>query len=249
MNINDFLKHNQTFKKTTQFKNCPELAEKPYLNELVYSWGQVFLFIGLDDTYDDIFYIMVDSSGVIHYNSCVGELGQPLKDLMSEESYKAFKKRFLACIKYQRDWRIKFDNRVYLPESNLTNVVKYYKQDGMPIIKERKTNIKDIGGCNLTKEERKNIRKEFWKYLLHMLGFHHICERNYIYDEYALDGDKSAIGVDTEGILIGRCDVCNRGIKIKPGWIANKSIWYKHKWLGRLCGPFIRFFDLYKRAK
>lgn len=249
MNIKDFFKNKQIFKRTTKFKCCPELQDKPYLNELIYSWGQVYLFIGLNDTWDDTFYIMVDSSGVIHYNSAVGELGIPLIDYMDEESYKKFKKYFIANLKYQRDWRIKFDNRVYLPESSRTNVVEYYKQDGMPIIKERKTNVEDMGGCHLTKEERKTIRKDFWKYLWHMLGFHHICERNYVYDEYKLDNDESMMGCDPNGVLIGRCDVCNRGIQINPGWLANNSIWYKHKWLGKLCKPFIQFFDMYKRAK
>ena len=251
MNIRDFLKNKQDFKRTTQFKNSSELEYKEYINQLVYNFGEVYMFLGICDDWDDCFYIMADSSGVIHYHSCVGELGQPLQDMMTDVSYKKFKNFFIKNLKYQREWRTKFDNRIYLPESNEFNVVEYYTQNGMPFIKERRTNIdKAFKKPHLSKEEKRDIRKKFWEYFWHMFGLHCIYERDYIYDEYKLDQERDLhVTTESEGILTGRCDVCNRRMQIKLGWICNWSIWYKHKWLGKLCKPFIRFFDLYKRAK
>lgn len=252
MNIRDFFETKPTFKRTTKYKDNQELKTKEYVNELVYNFGKIYLYVGLSDCFDDIYYIMIDSNGGIHYHSCVGELGTPLWDYMCEDKYKKFKKYFISSIKYQRNWRTSWDKSCYLPKPSEYLQVEYFIQDGLPIINELKTNIKDCYKLNLPKEEKTRIRKRFWNYFWHMFGFHHICERRYEYDELQVvndeDHENNLIG-EYNSVLTGVCDVCKRKIMISEGWCCNRQIWYKYKWLGKICKPFITFLDMYKRAK
>lgn len=245
MNIKDFFKNKPTFKRTTKYKNNQELTTKEYVNELVYSFGQIYLYVGLSDCFDDIYYILIDSNGTIHYHSCVGELGTPLLDYMTDDKYKKFKQYFISSIKYQRNWRISWDNGCYLPESNDNLEVEYYNQNGLPIIKELKTNIKDYYKCHLSKDEKKKIKKEFWNYFWHIFGLHHIGERCYEYDEVKAIKDEE----NYDSVLTGICTICKHKIKISEGWISNWSFWYKHKWLWFICKPVVTFLDTFKRAK
>ena len=127
MNINDFFKNKPQWKRTTRYKNNVELTTKPYVNELVYSFGQIYLYLGLLDDFDDIYYIKVGIDGIIHYESCVGAIGVPIKDMiLDDEQYKKIKNSFIKNIKRQCEWRKSWDKRVYLPENTDTMQVEYF---------------------------------------------------------------------------------------------------------------------------
>ena len=251
MNINDFFKNKPQWKRTTRYKNNVELTTKPYVNELVYSFGQIYLYLGLLDDFDDIYYIKVGIDGIIHYESCVGTIGVPIKDMIhDDEQYKKIKNSFIKNIKRQCEWRKSWDKRVYLPENTDTMQVEYFKQDGIPFIKELKKNIKQAYAYHLYDDERKRIRKRFWNYFWHMFGFHHISHREWVYDEVQAEKDNNET-YNYDAIYTGTCDVCKHTFEIKPGWIWTKQFWYKKqwKWLTFICKPFITFLDMYKRVR
>lgn len=252
MNIRDFFENKPTFKRTTRYKNEVELKTKPLINELVYNFGEIYLYLGICDGFDDFYYIMVNARGDLSYHSCVGDVGTPLKDLMKEDEYKKFKNSFIKGLKYQRDWKKTWDKRIYLHEPTKYLQVEYFIQDGVPFVKELKTNIKEYYKIHLSKDERKRIRKRFWNYFWHMFGFHHMCERCYEYDELQVVNDENNIkevNGEYDTVLTGVCDICRRKMIISEGWISNWQFWYKHKIIWFFCKPIVTFLDMYKRAK
>ena len=83
--IKDFFKTNPyKFEPTDRYKNCDYDNYVDMVNELVYSFGRVYLFLGISDEFDDAYYIFADSNGLISYHSMVGDIGEPLKYYMKK---------------------------------------------------------------------------------------------------------------------------------------------------------------------
>ena len=238
------------FESTDRYKSYEYDEYSSIINELVYTFGRVYLFIGISDEFDDSYYMLVDSNGVINYHSMVGYIGESLKDFMSKSGYKKFKDYFLKSLEYQRDWRKQFDSDIYVSTPNAYTKVDYYlTEKGVPVVRKRITNLDQYVSENVNELDKKTIRSKFWLSFWHMFGFHHITNIRTIYDEVEYDRELEDTIPDFTNINeihVGQCRLCNRIIKVKH---SSKFVNFcdKHTWCRKLFKPLYRFCYFYRR--
>ena len=249
--IKNFFKTNPyKFEPTDRYKNCNYDNYANMVNELVYTFGRVYLFLGISDEFDDAYYIFADSNGLISYHSMVGDIGEPLKDYMKKSSYKVFKKYFLDHQKYQRDWRKSFDSGIYLDTPNKYTHIDYELTDkGVPVIRKRYTNLDKYECDNSFVLDNKNIRHKFWMSFWHIFGFHYIVNVRTIYDEVQYEREsieEIPNWSNIDEISIGRCKLCEKIVKVKP---RSKFVDYchNHEWCYKLFKPIYKFCYYYRR--
>lgn len=241
-NLITIFSKNKNFKKINKVNFT--LYHKEWINELIYFYGKIYLFLGYLETFEDSYYILSDYSGILTYHSCVEALDFCLKDKMCSKEYKQVKKNFLVILQKQRSFKKTFDSRVFLQKTDDNYKIHYCVYKNIPIIKEYRHNIESFVTQRCSKAKKKEIRIKFLHYLLHLLGFHIVYNIQPRYNE-----EKLYRTGKSPSILTGYCSICKQEIKVKESnWLLslfNNKYVSKYRFFNNLSF----FLKSIKRAK
>lgn len=214
-------------KRTTTYKKDVQDI-KEYIDELVCYAGSVCLMLGLEDGLDDYYYILADFSGSLKYVSvCIG-IDYLLKKVINDKDYKELKKHYIIQLLSQREWRVKAgDKSVVIPESKNHITVDQFLCDGVPVIRQRVTDISKFRNSEIASDYRKIINCKFWRLFLHRLGYHNIMNVTHMMnyeDEVKYNNSNNFC---PKSITVGYCSVCKGLFKVKTSILRKKfDNWY-----------------------
>ena len=214
-------------KRTATYKK--EVQDiKEYIDELVCYAGSICLMLGLEDGLDDYYYILADFSGRLKYVSdCIG-IDYLLKKVINDKDYKELKKHYITQLLYQREWRVKAgDKSVVIPESKNHITVDQFLCDGVPVIRQRVTDISKFRNSEITGDYKKIINCKFWRLFLHRLGYHNIMNVTHMMNYEDEVEYNNSDNFCPKSITVGYCSVCKGLFKVKTSLLRKRfDNWY-----------------------